>query len=102
MACAIIGLVLTVIQANHGAGKHRGDVQPDDYAYGMLINFINQPIYLFGICFAKLAVGAALIRIASRRSYRCSILGVMGFMLIYTIACFFVSFMSFALALTQH
>jgi hypothetical protein len=102
MACAIVGLVLTVIQANHGAGKHRGDVQADDYAYGMLVNFISQPVYLFGICFAKLAVGATLIRIAPKRSYRYSIQGVMGFMLIYTIACFFVSFISSAPALTQH
>jgi hypothetical protein len=93
MACSIAGLVLTVIQANHGAGKHRGDVQPDDYRYGMLINFISQPIYLFGICFAKLAVGAALMRIAAKQRYRYLILWVMIFMLAYTIGCFFVSHM---------
>jgi hypothetical protein len=82
---------VTVVQTRYGAGKHRGDVPPDDYQYGLLVNFVNQPIYLFAICFVKLAVGAALIRIATKWLYRGLILGVMIFMLIYTIGCFFVS-----------
>ena len=57
----------------------------------MLVNFVNQPIYLFAICFVKLAVGAALMRIATKPIYKRSILGVMIFMLVYTIVCFFVS-----------
>jgi hypothetical protein len=91
MACSIVGFALTVVQAHNGAGRHRGDVPPDVYQYGLFINFINQPIYLFAICFAKLAVGAALMRIAADRFYKYVILGIMTFMLLYTIACFFVS-----------
>lgn len=94
MACSIVGFALTVVQANNGAGKHIGDVPPDTYQYGMFINFINQPIYLFAIGFAKLAVGAALMRIASERVYKYVIGGVMGFMLFITIACFFVCIIS--------
>jgi hypothetical protein len=90
MAFSIVGFALTVVQANNGAGRHRGDVQPDKYQYGLFINFINQPIYLFAICFVKLAVGAALMRIANEKVYKRLIMGVMGFMLFYTIACFFV------------
>jgi len=82
---------LTIVQANNGAGKHRGDVPPDVYQYGLFINFINQPMYLFAICFAKLAVGAALMRIAIVKTYKYVIGGIMGFTLFYTIACFFVS-----------
>lgn len=91
MACSIVGFALTVVQANNGAGRHRGDVPPDTYQYGLFINFINQPIYLFAICFVKLAVGAALMRIATERIYKYVIMAVMGFMLFYTVACFFVS-----------
>jgi hypothetical protein len=90
-ACSIVGFALTIVQAKYGAGRHRGDVPADIYQYGMLVNFISQPIYLFAICFAKLAVGAALLRIAADRFYKYVILGVMGFMLSYTTACFFVS-----------
>jgi hypothetical protein len=92
--CSIVGLAVTIVQTRYGAGKHRGDVPPDDYEYGLLVNFVNQPIYLFAICFVKLAVGAALMRIATKQLYRRLILGVMVFMLIYTIGCFFVSFIA--------
>jgi len=102
MACSIVGFALTVVQANNGAGRHRGDVPADIYQYGMFINFINQPIYLFAICFAKLAVGAALMRIAADRFYKYLIGGIMGFMLFYTTACFFVSLVSSLILYEQH
>jgi len=89
-ACSIAGFAVTIIQCKYGAGRHRGDVSPEDYEYGMLVNFVNQPVYLFAICFVKLAVGAALMRIATKKLYKRLILGVMGFMLIYTVVCFFV------------
>ena len=101
MACSLVGFALTVVQANNGAGKHRGDVPPETYKYGLYINFINQPIYLWAICFVKLAVGAALMRIAIERLYRRVIMGVMGFMLFYTTACFFVSLPSSLISMTS-
>lgn len=91
MVASIVGFALTVVQANNGAGRHFKDVPPETYQYGLFINFIDQPIYLFAICFVKLAVGAALMRIATKKIYKHMIMGVMVFMLFYTIACFFVS-----------
>lgn len=91
MVTSIVGFALTVVQANNGAGRHFADVPPDVYQYGLFINFVDQPIYLFAICFVKLAVGAALMRIATKKMYKHMIMGVMVFMLFYTIACFFVS-----------
>lgn len=90
MACSIVGFALTVVQAKNGAGRHSGDVPPDVNQYGLFVNFVNQPIYLFAICFVKLAVGASLMRIATKKGYKRLIAGIMGFMLFYTIACFFV------------
>lgn len=40
-----------------------------------MLNFISQLTYLYGICFAKLAVGASLLRIASTRLWKNLILG---------------------------
>ncbi|KAM7214548.1 hypothetical protein V8F06_010030, partial [Rhypophila decipiens] len=52
-------------------------------------DFISQPLFLIGICDTKLAVGAALLRIASTKFYRRLIIGIMGFMAFYTTGCFF-------------
>jgi hypothetical protein len=96
MATALAGCALVIAQGQFGAGRHRGDVDPDIYMIGMKLNFISQPTYLFAICFVKLAVGFSLLRIASTKFYRYLIRGIMGFMLFYTIGCFFVStFLSF-------
>jgi hypothetical protein len=73
--CSIVGFAVTIIQTRYGAGRHRGDVWHEDYEYGMLVNFVNQPIYMF----------------ATKQLYQRLILGVMVFMLIYTVVCFFVS-----------
>lgn len=91
MAVSLAGMGLAIAQVEHGAGQHRGDVPEDIYITGMKLNFVSQPIYLFAICFVKLSVGCSLLRIASTKFYRHLIIGIMGFMLFYTVGCFFVS-----------
>ncbi|KAG8676122.1 hypothetical protein FPOAC2_02205 [Fusarium poae] len=73
----------------YGAGQHIGDVDPAVFQKGMKLNFISQPIFLIAICVVKLSVGFALLRIASTKFYRWLICGIMIFMSIYTIGCFF-------------
>ncbi|KAG9249435.1 uncharacterized protein F5Z01DRAFT_631735 [Emericellopsis atlantica] len=89
MMTSLAGCGLAVASVQYGAGRHRGDVPADDFQTGMKLNFISQPTYLFAICFVKLAVGCSLLRIASTKFYTWLISGIMGFMLFYTIACFF-------------
>merc|ERR1712000_334950 len=89
MLTSLAGCGVAVASIPYGAGRHRGDIPPDDFQTGMKLNFISQPIYLFAICFVKLAVGCSLLRIASTKFYTWLISGIMGFMLFYTIACFF-------------
>lgn len=79
-------------QVAHGAGRHKGDVDPAVYMIGMKLNFISQPIFLIAICVVKLSVGCALLRISSTKFYRTLILSIMCFMSFYTIGCFFVSY----------
>lgn len=90
LALAWAGQGVIFGQLSHGAGRHKGDVDPDVYMIGMKLNFISQPIFLIAICVVKLAVGCALLRIASTKFYRYLILSIMGFMAFYTIGCFFV------------
>lgn len=91
MALAVAGQGVIIAQTRYGAGKHLGDIDEWRIPIGMKLNFISQPIFLFGICVVKLAVGASLLRIASTKFYKWTISIIMGFMLFYTIGCFFVS-----------
>ncbi|KAH8887134.1 hypothetical protein GQ53DRAFT_726509 [Thozetella sp. PMI_491] len=93
MAISVAGQCVIIPEIYYGAGKHLGDIPPENIPTGMKLNFITQPIYLINICVVKLAVGAALYRIASSKLYKYSIIGVMAFMSFYTIACVFTVFL---------
>lgn len=58
---------------------------------GLMLNYMSQLTYLYGICFCKLAVGASLLRIASTKFWKHLVLGVMIFVFAYTTAGFVVS-----------
>lgn len=90
MALSLAGLGVLIPDVMLGAGKHLGDIDPANITLALKLNFITQPIYLITICVVKLAVGAALLRIATERVYKISITGLMIFMTFYTIGCFFV------------
>ncbi|KAM0385824.1 hypothetical protein ACHAPY_000370 [Fusarium culmorum] len=92
MALNWAGEGVIIASVVYGAGKHIGDVEPDVFQKGMKLNFISQPIFLIAICVVKLSVGFALLRIASTKFYRWLICGIMIFMSIYTIGCFFVRY----------
>ncbi|RGP65855.1 hypothetical protein FSPOR_7116 [Fusarium sporotrichioides] len=89
MALNWAGEGVIIASVVYGAGKHVGDVDPVIFQKGMKLNFISQPIFLIAICVVKLSVGFALLRIASTKFYRRLICGIMIFMSIYTIGCFF-------------
>lgn len=73
---------------HNGGGRHIGDVAPAKYSRGLHYNFASQPTYLWAILIVKLAVGLALLRIATIRFYKTTIHTIMGFMLFYTFGCF--------------
>lgn len=91
MITSLAGMGLAVASVPYGAGRHRGDVDPEVFSYGMKLNFVSQPIYLFAICFVKVAVGLSLLRIAFTKFWRNLIIGIMVVLVLYTIAAFFVS-----------
>lgn len=67
---------------------------------GLMLNYMSQLTYLYGICFCKLAVGASLLRIASTKFWKHLVLGVMIFVFAYTTAGFVVSGISELSSLT--
>src|SRR6478609_2975619 len=90
MALVVAGEGIIISSLTHGAGKHIGDIPPESLPKGMKMNFISQPVYLIAICVVKLAIGSTLLRIANTKFYRRLIIGIMVFMSVYTIGCFFV------------
>ncbi|KAK2597211.1 hypothetical protein N8I77_013072 [Diaporthe amygdali] len=77
-----------IAQVQYGAGRHNGDIPPEDLPMGLMVNYMSQLTYLYGICFCKLAVGASLLRIASTKFWKHLVLGVMIFVFAYTTAGF--------------
>lgn len=91
MLCCLAGIGIVIESVNYGAGRHRGDIDQDDFIFGSLLNFISQPLYLWVIFFVKLAIGFSLLRIATEKFYRILIISIMTFMGVYTVGCFLVS-----------
>ncbi|KAH9877338.1 hypothetical protein IAQ61_002703 [Plenodomus lingam] len=89
MSFCIAGQGVIIPQVYYGAGKHIEYIDPSDFSLAFKLNFISQPLYLFAIALVKISVGFFLLRIAVQHFYRKLITGIMVFMVIYTIGCFF-------------
>lgn len=72
---SIVGMAVVIAEVRYGAGRHIGDISPDTAEKGLLLNLITQLIYLWGICFAKMSIGTSLLRIASTKFWKRTILG---------------------------
>lgn len=90
MLLAVAGELVIIVDLHHGAGQHRAWLDPNEFYYGIKLNFVTQPLFLWAICFVKVSVGLFLLRIASTPRYRKVIAGITIFMLVYTLICFFV------------
>lgn len=88
MCLCIAGQGLIIPEVQYGAGRHLNHIKPEHISLGLKLNFITQPLYLWGICFVKQSIGFFLLRIASTPFYRRTIISIMVFMLLYTFACF--------------
>ena len=53
-------------------------IDPTHIPLGLKLNFITQPMYLWGICFVKISIGFFLLRIASTKFYSRLISGIMS------------------------
>jgi len=88
MALCLAGQGVVISQVHHGAGRHIEYIHPIDIGKGLKMNFVSQPIYLWGIALVKISVGFFLLRIAVSKFYRRLIISIMVFMGVYTFGCF--------------
>lgn len=72
---SVAGMCLVLAEVRYGAGRHIGDIPPETAAVAMQLNFISQIIYLWGIALAKISIGTSLLRIASTKFWKHTILG---------------------------
>lgn len=78
MAQCIAGQGIVIPQVYFGAGRHIEYIDPLDFQTAFKLNFVSQPIYLFGICLVKISVGFFLLRIAVKPFYKRLIITIMG------------------------
>ncbi|KAI1846173.1 hypothetical protein JX265_010551 [Neoarthrinium moseri] len=88
MILSITGFGIVVGQVMYGAGRHAAYLDPEVNKYGLMLNFVSQPIYLWAIPLVKLSVGFFLLRIAPNKLYRRILQGTMIFLMAYTFMCF--------------
>lgn len=89
MAVCVAGQGVIIPEVHYGAGRHIDHIPPADFSKANKLNFITQPMYLWGICLAKVSIGFFLLRIATTPFFRRLIIGIMLFMGFYTLGCFF-------------
>lgn len=80
---SIAGMAVVIAEVQYGVGRHLGDIDLDLVETGFLLNLVTQLIYLWGICLAKLSVGTSLLRIASTKFWKHTILGFSEYLLNY-------------------
>ncbi|PVI01949.1 hypothetical protein DM02DRAFT_523893 [Periconia macrospinosa] len=79
-------VTLIIREVHFGAGKHIDQISPEGIKEAFKLNFVTQPLYLFSVMLVKESVGFFLLRIANTPFYRRTIISIMVFMILYTVA----------------
>ncbi|KAI5863698.1 hypothetical protein GGS23DRAFT_565004 [Durotheca rogersii] len=88
MILSLVGMSIVIVQVHYGAGRHAAYLDPEVNRFGLKLNFISQPIYLWAIPMVKISVGFFLLRISPSMIYRRILQGTMVFLVAYTMVCF--------------
>ncbi|KAI1371303.1 hypothetical protein F4677DRAFT_464403 [Hypoxylon crocopeplum] len=88
MIISLSGMGVIIVEVHYGAGRHVAYLDPEVNKFGLKLNFISQPLYLVSISMVKMSIGLFLIRINSSIYYKRIVLGVILFLIAYTLACF--------------
>ena len=78
-----------IMSAKHGAGRHRADILPAEFAIGLHYNFMTQCLTPPCIAFVKISIGLFLIRLSATALYRRICIGFIVIMGIYSFASMF-------------
>ncbi|KAI1808721.1 hypothetical protein F4811DRAFT_500483 [Daldinia bambusicola] len=88
MVLSLVGMAIIVAEVHYGAGRHAAYLDADVNRFGLKLNFISQPIYMWAIPMVKCSVGFFLFRISPSLFYRRVLQGTMVFLVVYTLVCF--------------
>lgn len=67
---SLLGMGLVIAEVANRGGRHMGDVPAEQAEKALMLNFLSQLVYLWGICFAKISIGTSLLRIASTKFWK--------------------------------
>ncbi|KAH7379961.1 hypothetical protein BKA64DRAFT_765615 [Cadophora sp. MPI-SDFR-AT-0126] len=85
MGLSFTGWLIIIPQVIHGAGRHVAYLDPEEVEIGLKLNFVTQPIYLIATTASKVSIALFLLRIASTKSFKRFLWGLLSFMILYTL-----------------
>ncbi|KLU85298.1 integral membrane protein [Magnaporthiopsis poae ATCC 64411] len=83
-------LICILLALKYGAGKHRDDVDPDNYSAALKLIYASELLYVFTVCVVKISVGFFLLRISARTAHVYTIRALMVLTFLYGTAYFFI------------
>jgi hypothetical protein len=81
----LVGMFVVIPEVHYGAGRHAAYLDAADQSFGLLLNFVTQPIYLTSISLVKVSIGLFLLRLSPVTFFRRFIMIMEAFVVIYTI-----------------
>ncbi|KAH8592454.1 hypothetical protein B0O99DRAFT_517559 [Bisporella sp. PMI_857] len=89
MVLSLVGMIIIIPEVQYGAGRHAFYILKEqgaaDMILGLKLNFITQFTYVFALAFVKISIGLFLLRLVSSKPYRYLIIGLLGFLALYTL-----------------
>ncbi|KAL7275533.1 hypothetical protein RUND412_001517 [Rhizina undulata] len=84
--CTSISMsAVSIVEVQYGGGKHMQDMPPAEFRHGMMLNFINQIIYVIAMALVKISICFFILRLAPTKTYRRLCCATMIFTGLYTI-----------------
>ncbi|CAI6334434.1 unnamed protein product [Periconia digitata] len=87
MICATGTFVCFVLETQNGLGKHALAMTEEDHTAFTKIQYFHSLVIMVGVSAVKVSIALSLIRLSPRKSYTVFLYGVIGFMVIMTLAC---------------
>ena len=81
---SLSGMAVVLAEVHYGAGRHAAYLTPAIVRTGLKLNFVTQPMYLWGNTFTKISISLFILRLTPAIEYRWFLWGMITFMSVYT------------------
>ncbi|KAK2026376.1 hypothetical protein LX32DRAFT_665358 [Colletotrichum zoysiae] len=80
------GMVVFIIQAFHGLGKHKETISRPDNVYFLKVGFVQSIVSaIAALAFLKISIAMSLLRLSRNKWYSRALWALIGFVILYTI-----------------